>query len=60
MEIYKVLVDKKPTECLFCPLKNSGVKLNLKCGKKDTRNTGDGWETTSGVPDDRCKFEEVK
>ena len=60
MKIYKVLVDKKPKGCLLCPLKNSGIKLDLRCGKKYTRTTSDGWETTSRIPDDRCKFKEVK
>lgn len=61
MIIHKVLVDKKPSECLLCPLKHSGVKLNLKCGviKTEPVDKG-GWQTTHFVPDERCKFEEVK
>ena len=59
MEIYKVLVDKRPAECLLCPLKNSGIKLSLQCGKQHTYKHG-SWKTTTWVPDERCKFEEVK
>lgn len=59
MKIYKVLVDEKPVECIMCPLKNSGIKLDLQCGKQYTYKHGN-WITTTWVPDERCKFEEVK
>lgn len=58
MKIYKVIVDKKPSTCMMCPLKNSATNIELKCGKQYTYEH-DGWETTTWVPDDRCKFEEV-
>ena len=26
--IYKVIADKRPSECLLCPLKSYGIKVN--------------------------------
>ncbi len=43
---------------MMCPLKNSATNIELKCGKQYIYEH-DGWETTTWVPDDRCKFEEV-
>lgn len=57
MKVYKVIVDKIPTCCLFCPLKSSGVKIEgLECGKTKTEKGEDGWEQTYQAPDERCKF----
>lgn len=59
MEIYKILADEKPAVCLLCPLASSKIRIDLQCGKLVTRDIGEGWECTSLVPDDRCKFEVV-
>lgn len=49
MKIYKVVVDKKPTDCIACPL----IKLKL-CGKHYTIR-GNSGEIFFGLkPDDRC------
>lgn len=61
MNIFKVLVDKKPKNCMFCPLKTSAVKIaEFECGKSKTEKGNDGWISTYFEPDKRCKFEEVK
>ncbi|WP_238884485.1 hypothetical protein [Clostridium sp. YIM B02551] len=59
MKIYRVLVDKLPKECLLCPLKTNGIKIeNLQCGKINTQ-TSEEWTVGSFVPDNRCRLEEM-
>lgn len=57
MKIYKVLVDKKPKDCLMCPLKASILATDHKCCKID--NSG-GWNFSHFVPDNGCLLEENK
>lgn len=49
MKIYKVVVDKKPTDCIACPL----IKLKL-CGKQYTIRGSSGGIFFGFKPDDRC------
>lgn len=59
MKIYKVIVDKKPPSCLWCPLRGSSVKIDkIGCGVKKETNLGGGWVQNSRVPDERCLLEE--
>lgn len=56
--IYKVIANKRPSECLLCPLKSSSVKINKdRCGKKIKTNLPGGWLEEKTVPDERCVFE---
>lgn len=42
--IYKVVADKRPAECLLCPLKHSGIKTDMQeCGKRVKTNLPGGW-----------------
>jgi len=60
MKIFEVKVDKRPTECMFCPLEAAAVKITKpQCGEMKTRDVGDGWARTSKVPDHRCILKEV-
>lgn len=39
MTVYKVIADDRPLECLLCPLKHSGIKIDMgQCGKKIKTN----------------------
>lgn len=56
--VYKVIADKKPPECLLCPLKSFGVKVNKgNCGRRIKTNLPGGWLEEKTVPDERCVFE---
>lgn len=56
--IYKVIADKRPTECFTCPIKRSGIKTNMgECGKKIKTNLPSGWIEGKRIPDERCVFE---
>lgn len=58
MKIFKVIADKRPSECLLCPLKCSTVKNDFgECGKLVKKNICGGWEEKKRVPDERCVFE---
>ncbi len=58
MKIFKVIADKRPKECLVCPLKCSGIKINMgECGKKIKTNLPGGWIEEKRVPYERCVFE---
>lgn len=55
MKVFRMTVDKRPTECLFCPLNTGGIKLSHdECGKKITQNIFGGWKETKRIPDGRC------
>jgi|GEM_PF-1864969 len=54
MEIYKIIADRKPKECLLCPIRNT---VEGQCGKRKFEKLTGGWETEYLAPDDRCKFE---
>jgi hypothetical protein len=59
MEIFKVIVDKKPIQCLFCPILASCVKLTHRpCGKEISAEIEKGWISTFKAPDERCLLEE--
>lgn len=49
MKIYKVIVDKKPTNCIACPL----IRLRL-CGKDRTVKPSSSGAYVERVPDARC------
>lgn len=51
-------VDKRPSNCLFCPLNSSRLK-HKECGKRVTRKIEGGWEETAMVPDERCLIHEI-
>lgn len=56
--IYKVVADKRPAECLLCPLKHSGIKIDMQeCGKRVKTNLPGGWIEEKRMPDERCLFE---
>lgn len=60
MKIYEIKVDKKPTECMFCPIEATAIKIiKPQCGVMGTRDVGGGWIRTSKVPDHRCILKEV-
>lgn len=59
MKVYKMIVDKRPAHCLFCPLKCSAVKIDIpECGQMVTEDIGNGWKQGSMRPDHRCILEE--
>lgn len=63
MKIKKIIVDKKPKECMLCPIKNSTVRVleDGKCGVQVTRMDKPGWpgwKSTGMEPDERCLFVE--
>ena len=59
MRIYKVVVDKKPPDCFWCPIKGSSVKLDkTDCGIVTETKLGGGWVKNSRIPDERCLLEE--
>lgn len=61
MKVYKMIVDKKPSWCLMCPLKSSGVKMETPdCGSMKTVNIEGGWQQSGKVPDERCLLEELE
>ena len=49
MKIYKVVVDKKPTNCIMCPL----MRLN-QCGKDIKVQTTSSGAYMERVPDGNC------
>ena len=49
MKIYKVVVDKKPTNCIMCPL----MRLN-QCGKDIKVQTTSSGAYMERVPDKKC------
>lgn len=49
MKIYKVIVDKKPTNCIACPL----IRLRL-CGKDRTVKPSSSGAYVERMPDNRC------
>lgn len=56
--VYKVISDKRPSECLLCPFKMSGIKVDKgDCGKRIKTNLPGGWIEEKTVPDERCVFE---
>lgn len=56
--VYKVISDKRPAECLLCPFKMSGIKVDKgNCGKRIKTNLPGGWVEEKTVPDERCVFE---
>mgnify|MGYP000254950435 CR=1 FL=1 len=60
MKVFSMIVDKCPSECLFCPLHTGGIKLSHdECGKKVTQNIAGGWKETKRVPDERCLIHEI-
>lgn len=61
MKVYKMIVDKRPSWCLLCPLKSCGVKIEMpECGSMKTVDIEDGWKRNGKVPDKRCVLEELK
>lgn len=58
MRVISMTVDKRPSDCLFCPL-NSPMLKHKECGKKITRKIEGGWEETTKVPDERCLIHEI-
>ena len=61
MKVFSMTVDKRPTECLLCPLSIRGVQLTHdECGKKVTvQNPMMGWKEVKSVPDERCLIHEI-
>ena len=49
MKIYKVVADKKPTNCIACPL----IRLRL-CGKEITVKPDSSGAYVEKIPDSRC------
>lgn len=49
MKIHKVIVDKKPNNCIVCPL----IRLNL-CGKEVVVKPDSSGAYVDKVPDKRC------
>ena len=49
MKIYKIIVDKKPTNCIVCPL----IRLRL-CGKDNTVKLSSSGAYIERIPDSRC------
>ena len=49
MKIYKVVADKKPTNCIMCPL----MRLN-QCGKDVKVQTTSSGAYVERVPDGNC------
>lgn len=49
MKIYKVVVDKKPNNCITCPL----IRLRL-CGKDRAVKPDSSGAYVERVPDSRC------
>lgn len=49
MKIYKVVVDKKPNNCIACPL----IRLKI-CGKDIKVQTESSGAHIEKVPDNRC------
>lgn len=59
IKVFKVIVDKKPTSCLFCPLQSSVVRIDKpQCGKVKTVDIGNGSLSCGKVPDHRCILQE--
>jgi hypothetical protein len=57
--VYKVIVDKRPIQCMFCPINSSGIKItHADCGKRITAEIEKGWQSTFNTPDERCLLEE--
>lgn len=54
MKIYKVIVDKKPTNCIACPF----IRLRL-CGKDRTVKPSSSGAYVDKVPDKRCLLKEI-
>lgn len=60
MKVFSMIVDKRPFECLLCPLHTGGIKLSHdECGKKVTKNISGGWKETKRVPDERRFIHEI-
>jgi hypothetical protein len=49
MKIYKVVTDKKPTNCIECPL----IKLRV-CGAVKKQYASSGAVYYESIPDNRC------
>ena len=49
MKIYKVVVDKRLTNCITCPL----IRLRL-CGKDKTVKPSSSGAYVERIPDSRC------
>ena len=49
MKIYKVVVDKKPTNCIACPL----IRLRL-CGKDRVAKPSSSGAYVERIPDKNC------
>lgn len=49
MKIYRVIADKKPTNCIVCPL----IKLRI-CGAIKKVQPTSGASYYESVPDSRC------
>lgn len=61
MKVLSMTVDKRPLECLLCPLHAGGIKLSHDdCGKKITNDVGGGWKKTKRVQDERCLIHEIE
>lgn len=52
MELIKIIVDKRPVDCVSCPLNKTYTK---DCGKMRSRNVNGGL-VAGKVPDARCKL----
>ena len=53
MKIYKAVADKKPNNCIICPL----MRLN-QCGKDRTVKPDSSGAYMERVPDKRCLIRE--
>jgi hypothetical protein len=51
MKIYKVIADKKPSNCITCPL----VRLKT-CGKERKVQAASGAAYIEVIPDYRCRI----
>jgi hypothetical protein len=54
MEIYKLIADRKPSNCIACPL----VRLKI-CGKERKTQAASGAAYIEVVPDRRCRIRAV-
>lgn len=61
MKVFSMIVDKKPSECVGCPLNVGGIQLmHDECGKRVTvQNAVRGWKESKRVPDERCMIHEI-
>lgn len=53
MKIIRLVADRKPSECMLCPLLN-GQSNRLNCGEIIAKSNEGGFKGRNRVPDERC------